>query len=895
MTRVSCDNFEFTITLTMYGNTNSGSKPGAGILNFGDGTSFTIPVGDFLPRPDLGNAVGVFNYTVNHLYAKGGRVTVSYQEANRNGLIVNIANSVSTPFYIESMVYIDSKVCNSTPKLLAAPIDKACNGLAFYHNPGVFDSEGDSISYSLVTPKASESVLTVYTSPNNARYYDSNFNTGNEAGDGPPEFEIDAFTGNIYWDAPGMLGEYNIAFRILEWRRVDGEFILVGFVTRDMQIVVEECNNSRPDLSIPQDLCVFIGIPINEVITGFDPDGHSIKIEAFSGLFNLVDNPAQISPALADYQPSGSSVNFSWTPSCEDLRKQPYQVTLKITDNPPSGPRLVKYKVWNIKVVALPPALKEVTLDVVNKKNFISWDFYACDNISKVEVWRKVGSNPFVQTQCDSGMPRFAGYTKIAEVLPTVNNYTDDNEGRGLASGAVYCYRITLLFNTIDKAESQVSVELCTPPILANAPIITNVSVETTDEQSGAVRIKWRKPYEFDNPAYEKIYQYSILRADELSGNTNLQQATLRAISDTTYTDIGLDTKNLPHNYRIVLLARKISSSEFVSVDTSEVASSVWNLFTPREGSIELNWFADTPWSNFDPTHPMHLIYRRAEGSPNQSLVLIDSVNVLENGFTYTDVGKYQNQPLVESEFYYYQIKTRGTYGNPSISSPLENLSQVIQANIIDKVPPCPPKMNPVENNCQQFNLTVPCAQKQFSNEITWQLPDDPTCLKDVYEYQVFAADSANGNFVLIGKTRTNTFIEQNLTHRSRCYKIFTVDRAGNLSEEGEMVCFDNCPSINFPNVFTPNGDDYNPFFTSYNTDGACTRFIKQVSLSVFNRWGKKIAELNGDDSLQWDGNDMAGHALPTGVYFYRAEVVYDVIEPSKKLAQIKGWVHLVR
>ena len=72
---------------------------------------------------------------------------------------------------------------------------------------------------------------------------------------------------------PGIQGEYNVAFIVREWRRLDGEWFLQGYVTRDMQIIIEDCNNGRPEIIAPPELCVEAGTEIEEFITGTDPDG----------------------------------------------------------------------------------------------------------------------------------------------------------------------------------------------------------------------------------------------------------------------------------------------------------------------------------------------------------------------------------------------------------------------------------------------------------------------------------------------------------------------------------------------------------------------------------------------------------------------------------------------
>src|SRR5690606_18371275 len=83
-----------------------------------------------------------------------------------------------------------------------------------------------------------------YRDPNDQSFY-TNFGSGNEAGTGPPTFTINPVDGTITWDAPGAQGEYNIAFIIVEWRNINGQWFRLGFVRRDMQIIVEDCDNER--------------------------------------------------------------------------------------------------------------------------------------------------------------------------------------------------------------------------------------------------------------------------------------------------------------------------------------------------------------------------------------------------------------------------------------------------------------------------------------------------------------------------------------------------------------------------------------------------------------------------------------------------------------------------
>ena len=396
--RLNCTSLTFKITITVYTNTGSPIQFGDGVLDFGDGSDphITLTQPNTL-RPDLGPNVGTVSYSVLHTYAGPSRYIISYLEPNRNGGILNMSNSVETRFYLETIINIDPFLgCDNSPKLLVPPIDKGCTGAAFYHNPGAYDPDGDSLSYEFTTPKKEkDSDVNNYRDPIAREFYDRiglTYGAANETANGAPTFKINSQTGTIIWDSPGAPGEYNIAFLIKEWRKLAGVWVLLGSVTRDMQIVIEDCNNKRPELIVPQDICVDAGATIKEDIFGFDPDSDSVKIEAFSEIFNITPSPAVWIPNPAKFQASGPNKNavlkFTWATKCEHIQDQNYQVVFKISDKPRQGPSLVQFKTWNIKVVAPAPKWKDAKLDLNTRSANLVWNSYACHTCIFTAVWQ---------------------------------------------------------------------------------------------------------------------------------------------------------------------------------------------------------------------------------------------------------------------------------------------------------------------------------------------------------------------------------------------------------------------------------------------------------------------------------------------------------------------------
>lgn len=925
--RVNCQSLTFRITVTVYTNTGSsvlfGGRIGEeDILDFGDTQWELVPETPNTLRPDLGPNIGTASYTTLHTYSGGGRYVISYREPNRNEGVLNMDNSVNTRFYLETEIIIDPFIgCNNTPSLLIPPIDQACTGVAFFHNPGAFDPDGDSLSYELVVPFSDRNLQVVrYQDPsaNSPRLFYTDYNTANEEGNGQPYFKIDPVDGTLEWNAPGLQGEYNIAFVIIEWRKIGNEWVKIGFVRRDMQILVNDCDNERPDLIIPEDVCVEAGTTLTETIFGIDPENHPVKIEAFSEIFNFApaQSPATFTPS-PDFRPSNPpyELHFEWNTTCDHIKEQYYQVVFKITDNPGNdGPKLATFRTWNIKVVGPKPVWQAATLDPNNRTVALDWEDYACSNANNIQIWRRVDSNPYDPMNCETGMPDFLGYTLIDAVPASgVSEYLDSNGGVGLAPGAKYCYRLVADFPAPKSGESYMSEEICVGPILADAPVITNVTIDKTSQAEGEITVKWREPFDADPGQFPPPYTYKVLQGTGFTGPPTVEVSGF--LNGLTFTNTGLNTEDEVYNYAIICY-----DSNNGIVDTSAVASSVRLEAKSDLQRIELNWTAFVPWSNVSPLYPRHLIYRGSEGQTEAELELIDSVDVSINGFIYIDQGQYNNTPLDDDEVYCYRIMTRGAYGNPQINEPLENFSQIICTQPSDTIPPCKVGLPVAINAPDCDNYTEGCGVNVFSNRIEWERPTGGGCQNDISSYNIYVSANMGGDFVLQATEVKDLFYEdKNLASYARCYKVAAVDRSGNEGELSDAVCIDNCPYYELPNIFTPNGDKCNDYFSAYNdrpVDGSgeeaaqctvipqesrmkCARFVDHVIFKVYNRWGKEVFSYQSGGErtiyIDWDGRDNEGRELSTGVYYYIAEVNFITIDPAKRNQTIKGWVHLLR
>ena len=127
--------------------------------------------------------------------------------------------------------------------------------------------------------------------------------------------------------------------------------------------------------------------------------------------------------------------------------------------------------------------------------------------------------------------------TSNAWLIASVNGsntttFLDNNMGQGLWQGKVYCYMVTAVF--ADGAESYASEEVC-DDLVHGIPVITNVSVEKTQQTGGELFVRWTKPTEFDLTIAPGPYKYYVYRSPDFWGNDFTLIDSLFGINNTVY------------------------------------------------------------------------------------------------------------------------------------------------------------------------------------------------------------------------------------------------------------------------------------------------------------------------------------------------------------------------
>ncbi|MBI4930793.1 MAG: gliding motility-associated C-terminal domain-containing protein [Bacteroidetes bacterium] len=797
-------------------------------------------------------------YTTTHTYSGPGTYILSMTDANRNTGIVNMPpGNGDIPFSIQDTLKISSAYgmpqCNSSPTFSNPPVDRACAGKIFIHNPGASDIDGDSLSYKLGVCFEDRGV------PIPGYYI-------------PSGVSLDPYTGDFVWNVPPAVisppdcDEYNFAIDVEEWalNKWTHHRSLIGTVRRDMQIRVCNCQNDPPVISPVDDTCILANTNLTLTVTATDV----IQLDGIQS-FTVTGGPFNTTPSATfttSFIPPATPVTgiFSWTPTCSQVRQQPYLVTFKaVDDGAPDSPAvpLTDYESFFIRVIAPAPANLAAGPDCA--KMLLSWNTAPCNNQSgnylyKYKIYRRIGCDTNTAGNCVTGVPPLWGYTLIATVSNATTSYTDNNGGLGLVPGNDYSYRVTATY--IDGAESYASDPVC-KHLVRDMPIITNVDVKNTGTTNGVINIKWVKPLvsatDFDTILNPGPYKFELMRA---AGSAPLSliktfSSPFFAALDTTYLDSFLTTQTKPYKYRVDFYHGTSTSSCY-----AQSASSVFLTCHPNDNQIQITWNEQVPWSN-----DRYDIYK-FNGSVWDSI----GTTTLQ---TFTDTG------LGNGITYCYKVKSTGAYIDTTLPKPLINWSQELCCAPVDLTPPCP------------VSLAVDSSCDLSRNILTWNNPNN-SCCDDALYYILYYSPVEDDDFSVLDtifNINTTTFIDDSLSSIAGCYAVTSVDSFSNESAFSNLVCIDNCPYYELPNVFTPNGDGSNDFFTPLHP----YKYVKDIDIKIYNRWGTEVFR-TADPEIMWDGKSaQTKMQCSDGVYFY-ACIVNDIRLKGIIPRSLVGNVHLL-
>lgn len=261
---------------------------------------------------------------------------------------------------------------------------------------------------------------------------------------------------------------------------------------------------------------------------------------------------------------------------------------------------------------------------------------------------------------------------------------------------------------------------------------------------------------------------------------------------------------------------------------------------------IEMKWatFPDGPYSTF-------YIYRSQRSSPGNFELIETLVNPTVEKYTDTQVD-------TQKESYCYYMTNRNLCG--SISQP-SNLA---------------------------CSILLQGTAQPLLNVLQWTMYEEWT--GDVAYYEIHKKSHENGPFVASYATPDSvlTFSDDQFEINSGIYSYYIKayegpGSVGAVSISNEITLLQP-PFIFIPNAFTPNSDGVNDEWGSFEN------FVKEINISIYNRWGKRIFEGSGYNAT-WDGR-FDGRNVPEGLYVYVVE--YSGFGKGQKYTK-RGTVSVVR
>ena len=287
-----------------------------------------------------GSQVWIYQVTVTLPYQAKDWVFY-YDDIARNPAITNIVNPGNTGIRVQDSLDNTSNSCINSPIFSNPPVPYVCDGDPFTYNHGGYDSDGDSLAYQLVAPEDTTGLPVVYIP---GLSYDSVLIEKK----GVPYY-LNPTTGQITFQPALGISQITVtAVRIYIYR--NGKCI--GYVTRDIEIIVQNCTNTPPYSSGIQNL-VGGGLTGSNSFTLCANSQTSFQITAQDSdlpkqAITITTNASLVLPgaivAITDTNPS--YLNITWKPTNADTGFHNFTVSMKDDNCPIYGISVYSYQIY---------------------------------------------------------------------------------------------------------------------------------------------------------------------------------------------------------------------------------------------------------------------------------------------------------------------------------------------------------------------------------------------------------------------------------------------------------------------------------------------------------------------------------------------------------------------
>lgn len=814
----SATDFDNPVFVGIY---NNGSLIQNVELYFSDAVFSDVPANAndpcLIPPSDICVKEAIYTKSINLPYFPGGYDMV-YQRCCRSTALTNTQSNDDIGMTLTTYIP-DHEIYghNSNPDFLNFPPIAICLGSPFEYDHSAIDEDGDVLTYEFCNPLLGGSLGNIIPNPPSAPpYNDLVFDPGFSL-DYPitsnPAFTIDPNTG-LLSGTPTELGVYVVGVCIKEFR--DGE--LINSTNRDFQFNVVLCGNTVLASTNGDDEC--------------DPD----LIVEFSTTAAAAEN------YYWDFGDPNTDDDFSteWSPAYEYSEPGIYTASVIVNEGLPcQDTAYVEVESY------LPPENEFEIVDFYCEAGSVLFDFEVTSEnaVDAAYYWFfGSGSEPSNYTGID---PPSISYDEPGEYLVTLTLVESP------------CQTIELFDLNVEPFPSA--------SISPENDICQGLSIDFNNDSSGSLTYLWDfgdestmdDTSELENPTYTYPEEGTYLVSLTVNQGSTCE--------NTYFTEI--EVNNDP-------------SAEFeIESIICEDGSIFIDLSSPEgnEESTEYSWnfseFAEPSLSDME--NPGTIVYTEP-GQFNISLIvtdgpcsssffepldvneipvaLIDSQTEFCDGLTFDFVNNSQNGTSYFWEFGdggfssvenpSYTYNEYGTYlvSLSAITADCESLDQ-IEVQIL---PPDPIDFSfdlvtpPV---CEETTGVTMIWTGEGADNVTWNVGSG-------ISYEGFEATHM---FDDVGTYVINVSANQELCEYSEF---------GSGTVEFEFFVLD--AELKFPNVFTPNNDEFNKVFRMAYEDEESVLpegrkmldYISNYSMSIYNRWGNEVFNSEEGSSKFWDGKD---------------------------------------
>ncbi len=264
-----------------------------------------------------------------------------YEDEARNPAITNIINPGNTGIRIQDSLDNSDSECVNSAIFSVPPVPYVCNGEPFTYNQGGYDADGDSLTYELVAPEDTDGKGVMYIP---GLSYDSVLVEQPGA-----YYILNPVTGQIsFTPAQGIQQITVTAVRIYEYR--NGK--IIGYVTRDIEIIVRNCQNTPPygsgiqnliggGLTGPNSFTLCANSHTSFQITAKDSD---LPKQSITVTTNAALVLSGATASVVDTNPA--ILTITWTPTNTDTGFHNFTVSMKDNYCPIYGIQVYSYQIY---------------------------------------------------------------------------------------------------------------------------------------------------------------------------------------------------------------------------------------------------------------------------------------------------------------------------------------------------------------------------------------------------------------------------------------------------------------------------------------------------------------------------------------------------------------------